>query len=253
MKKTALLLATTLLVGGILITGCQKEEQKQGETWELYVAASMKKPMDVLIEEFEEKTGDTINVNYSSSGALFSQIEQGQPCDVFFTADWIYVDKMEEIDMVAASEGFLTDNIALVVSENAKEKISSIKDLSKEDVTGVICDPSAPVGVYAETGLKEMELWDSVEENIVSRPSTVNQAAIMVVQDEVDAALIFTSVATANNLDIIEVMDQKYSGEIVFGAVAVKGEHEDRANEFLAYANQRIEEFEKYGWEAYEK
>ena len=226
-------------------------ENREPATWELYVAAGMKKPMDVVIAAFQEKTGDTINVNYSSSGALFTQIEQGQPCDLYFTADWIYVEKMEEANLAASSTKFLSDNICLVVSESAKDKVKTFEDLAKEDVTFTLCDPAAPVGVYAEIGLKEMGLWESAEANVVSRPSTVNQAAIMVIQDEVDAGLIFSSVANANGLTPVELMDQQYTGEIIFGTVTVAGGNEEIANEFVAFANEYVAEFEKYGWSAY--
>ena len=227
------------------------EETRAPATWELYDAAGMKKPMDVVIAAFQEKTGDTVNVNYSSSGALFTQIEQGQPCDLYFTADWIYVEKMEQANLAASSTKFLSDNISLVVSESAKEKVKTFEDLTKEDVTFTLCDPAAPVGVYAETGMKEMGLWKAAEANVVSRPSTVNQAAIMVIQDEVDAGLIFSSVANANGLTPVELMDQKYTGEIIFGTVTVVGENEAIANEFVEFANEYVAEFEKYGWTAY--
>ena len=256
----AMLLA--LMMAMALLTACGAQpaepettepavENREPATWELYVAAGMKKPMDVVIAAFQEKTGDTINVNYSSSGALYTQIEQGQPCDLYFTADWIYVDKMEEAGLAASSTKFLSDNICLVVSESAKDKVKTFEDLAKEDVTFTLCDPAAPVGVYAETGLKAMGLWEAAEANVVSRPSTVNQAAIMVLQDEVDAGLIFSSVANANGLTPVELMDQQYTGEIIFGTVTVADGHEAIADEFVAFANEYVAEFEKYGWTAY--
>ncbi len=237
-------------------TEAESEEEaakREPETWNMYVAAGMKKPMDVVAAKFMEQTGDEININYSSSGALFSQIEQGQPCDLYFTADWIYVEKMQEKDMVESATKFLSDNVALVVSESAKDNITCIEDLKKDDITLTICDPSAPVGMYAETGLKALGLWDDVEDIIVSRPSTVNQAAIMVLQDEVDAALIFSSVANANDLTPVDMMSSEDTGDIIFATVTVKGGNTKVADEFTAFAVENVAEFEKYGWNAYEK
>ena len=230
-----------------------KAPEREPAVWNMYVAAGMKKPMDVVASKFMEQTGDEININYSSSGALFSQIEQGQPCDLYFTADWVYVEKMEEKGLVESATKFLSDNTVLVVSESAKDKIKSIDDLTQDGITLTICDPSAPVGMYAEKGLKARGLWENVENKIVSRPSTVNQAAIMVLQDEVDAALIFSSVATANGLTPIDVMSSEDTGEIVFATVTVKGGNTAIADEFTAFALENVAEFEKYGWKAYEK
>lgn len=267
MKKKLVIMLAMSLTAVALMCGCGKQEEKKQEdvkteaqdekreakTWNMYVAAGMKKPMDVVAGKFMEETGDQININYSSSGALFSQIEQGQPCDLYFTADWIYVDKMKEKDLVESAEEYLSDNVVLVVSESAKDKIKSLDDLKKDDVTLTICDPAAPVGQYAETGLKSMGLWDSVESKIVSRPSTINQAAIMVLQDEVDASLIFSSVANSNGLEAVDVMGTEHTGEIIFATVVVKGGDTEVAEEFRKFAMENIAEFEKYGWKKYEK
>lgn len=231
----------------------EAEAGREPAVWNMYVAAGMKKPMDVVAARFMEETGDEININYSSSGALFSQIEQGQPCDLYFTADWLYAEKMEEKGLAESASRFLSDHIVLVVSESAKEKIKSLDDLKKDDVTLTLCETSAPVGMYAENGLKSLGLWESVEDSVVSRPSTVNQAAIMVLQDEVDAALIFSSVATANGLTPVDVMSEEDTGEIIFAAVTVKGGNTAIAEEFAAFAKENVEEFEKYGWKAYEE
>jgi len=253
-KMMALLLAATLAVTALTGCGSKKEAasaEREPQTWDLYVAAGMKKPMDVVIAEFQKKTGDTINVNYSSSGALFSQIEQGQPCDLYFTADWIYVEKMEEAGLSDSNTKFLSDKVALVVSESAKDKIKSVEDLATQDITLTVCDPAAPVGIYAEDGLTALGLWDAVAPKVVARPSTVNQAAIMVLQDELDAGLIFTSVAVANDLTPVDYIEPEHTGEIIFGTVTVKGGNTAVANEFVAFAQEYISEFEKYGWEAY--
>lgn len=256
--KKLLSLILVLCVSMSVLAGCgsqqaasEEVEDRQPQEWNLYVAAGMKKPMDVVVAAFQEKTGDTINVNYSSSGALFSQIEQGQPCDLYYTADWIYVDKMEEAGLAASSTKFLSDNIVMVVSEDAKDKVATIEDLATADVTVTICDPSAPVGAYAENGLVSMGLWDSVKDKVVARPSTVNQAAIMVLQNEVDVALIFSSVANSNELAIVDTMDQSDSGEIIFGTVTVEGGNTAVADEFVAFAQDYVSEFEQYGWKAY--
>ncbi|MBE5780306.1 MAG: molybdate ABC transporter substrate-binding protein [Clostridiales bacterium] len=252
--KKALALVMALALCALALCACGAPE-RESQTWELYVAAGMKKPMDVVAQRYMDETGDTININYSSSGALFSQIEQGQPCDLYFTADWLYVEKMEEIDLCEEKAGYLNDNVVLVVSESAKDKIKSFEDLTKEGVTIAICDVGAPVGLYAENGLRAMGLWDAAEKNVVTRPSTVNQAAIMVLQDEVDAACIFSSVANSNGLENVDVMTNEESGEIVFATVVVKGGNTKVAKEFVEFANkdENLKEFEKYGWVRYEK
>lgn len=194
------ILSFVILCVGLLLptltSGCGKQQSKKYTELNLYVAAGLKQPMDEVITIFEKETGIKVVPNYAASGQLYSQIREGQPCDLFFSADWIYVDKLREEGKVAAAQKFLQDSLALIVSQSAKDRVKSVEDLVKPGVTVGVCDPKAPVGVYAETALKKLGLWEQLNTtgNLKARPSTVNQLAIMVKKDELDAGLIFSAV-----------------------------------------------------------
>ncbi len=235
--------------------GAESEADKvsfEGKTLDLFVAAGMKKPMDRVIEIFKDETGADVAVNYGPSGGLYAQIEQGQPCDLYYSADWIYIEKIEEDGKLEKEDKFLTDNIVVVVSDTGKEKVQTIDDLTKDEVVSVIADPQAPVGVYAKNSLENLELWDKVSPNIKAMPSTVNQVAIMVKEDQVDAGLIYSSVANGNELDIVDVVDHEYSGEIIFGTATIKGGQIELADAFAEIATKHVDIFEEYGWKSYE-
>lgn len=254
-KITRIVLGVVMLavIGGplVLTGGCGKKEAQLN----LYVAAGLKKPMDEVIATFEKETGAKVIPNYGASGALYTQIKEGQPCDLYFSADWMYIDKLKEDGKLAAAQKFLQDNIVLIVSKSSKDKVKNVEDLLKPGVTVGICDPNAPVGAYAETALKKLHIWDklSATGNIKARPSTVNQLAIMVQKDELDAGLIFSSVARGFGVEYVQVIPQEYTGEIIFGAAIIKGGNEKLAQKFLDTANKHIDEFTKLGWQAYQK
>ena len=236
------------LISGASVYASSSEQK----TLTLFVAAGMKKPMDAVIEKYKTEKGVEAIPNYGSSGQLWAQIRQGQPCDVYFSADWIYIEKAQSEDKLTQAKKFLSDNIVLVIAPSAAEKVKSLKDLTRTDVTFALGDAQAPVGLYAEKGLKSLGLWEKAAGSLRARPSTVNQVAIMVKEDQVDAGLIFSSVANGNKLKIIEVMDQKDTGEIVFGVGLVKGGNESLSRDFMDYAFKNINEFTKYGWKPYE-
>jgi molybdate transport system substrate-binding protein len=51
-------------------------------------AADLKFALDEIVADFQKThTNDTIKVTYGSSGNLSSQIENGAPFDLFFSAD----------------------------------------------------------------------------------------------------------------------------------------------------------------------
>ena len=267
-KYLHLSLSLLLIFGLIFMAGCSQQADQsessspaeaetetisfEGQTLNLYVAAGMKKPMDTVINSFQEETGATVAVNFGSSGELYSQIEQGQPCDLYYSADWLYIEKLQGSQKIESSKKFLNDNIILVVSETGKTKVTKMEDLANAGVTMVIADPQAPAGVYAKNSIENLGLWDKVSPNIKAMPSTVNQVAIMVKEDQLDAGLIYSSVANGNQLEIVEVIDTEYSGEIIFGSAIIKGAQVELAEAFAANAVKNIAEFEKYGWKAYE-
>lgn len=260
-KFFSIILTIALLASFTVMAGCAQKnptpvepEKKsfEGQTLNLYVAAGMKKPMDQIIKSFQEETGATVAVNYGPTGGLYAQIDQNQPCDLYYAADWIYIEKVEQAGKLEKSSKFLKDNIVLVVSKTGESKVTKMTDLGNSGVTIAIADLQAPVGVYAKNSLVNLGLWDKVSPNIKAMPSTVNQVAIMVKEDQVDAGLIYSSVANGNELKTVEVIDEKYSGDIVFGSAIIKGGQKELAEAFADHAVKNISVFEKYGWKAYE-
>lgn len=245
-------LVITMMCSALFFSAAGYATSSKDKTLTLFVAAGMKKPMDAVITKFKAEKGIEAIPNYGSSGQLWAQIRQGQPCDVYFSADWIYIEKAQNEDKLTLAKKFLRDNIVLVIAPSAAEKVKSLKDLTRSDVTFVLGDALAPVGAYAEQGLKSLGIWEQAVKSLRARPSTVNQVAIMVKEDQVDAGLIYSSVANGNQLKIVEIIDKKDTGEIVFGVAAVKGSNDKLSNEFIAFAFEHIDEFTKYGWKPYE-
>jgi len=262
-KCVGLFLVLALFMSLSVISGCSSKESEnnavqpekkafEGQTLNLFVAAGLQKPMDEAISSFKKETGAEVAVNYGSSGELYAQIDQGQPCDLYYSADWMYIDKLKKSGKLAEGQKFLKDNVVLIVSETGKSKISTINDLAKPGVTLVIADPQAPVGMYSKNALTNLGLWDKVSPNIKAMPSTVNQVVIMVKKDQVDAGLVYSSVARANGLQPTEVIDEKYTGEIIFGSAIIKGGQTELAKAFAQYVLKNISIFTQYGWKPYE-
>jgi molybdate transport system substrate-binding protein len=220
----------------------------------LYAGAGMKKPMDVVIEKFKQVHGVEVVPNYGPSGGLYAQITKGQPCDIYFCADWMYIEKLENDQLLIEKKKFLTDFVVVIVSKTGASKITSFSDLTKEGVVLAVGDTRAPVGGYTANGLKKLGLWDKMvaQGNIKAMPSTVNQVAIMVQEDQVDAGFVFKSVATMYGLKVVQTMGPELTGEIVFGIGIIKGGNEMLARKFMAFAREQVGEFTKYGWQAYE-
>ncbi|CAH2213283.1 molybdate ABC transporter substrate-binding protein [Tepidibacter aestuarii] len=239
-----------VLLLGFSVIGCG--ESSTEKKLDIMVNAGLKKPMGELIEKYQKEKGVVINVSYGASGSLYSQIHTGQPCDIFFSANYKYIDKIDKEDKrLKMGKNIFKEKLVLVVSEDAKDKVKSIQDIIKEDVTLAITDKNAPVGVYSETALNNLGMLDKLneQENIKARPSNVANSAMLIRENQVDATLLYKSTAVMNDLSIVDEIDNSYSGDIVFGVALLSEENEELAKAFLVYLENNYDMFEKYGLE----
>jgi len=246
------IIGLVLLVGFLLLSaGCTQTEEAP---LNLYAAAGLKKPMDVVIAKYTNATGIEVIPNYGPSGGLYTQISQGQPCDLYYSADYNLIEKLEAEGKVSEAEKFMKEFVVMTVSKTGKEKgITTAANLTGENIVVAVADPSAPVGVYSENVLKNLGLWDQLNAmgNIKTRPSTVNQVALMVQSDEVDTGFTYSSTAVLYDLDTAEKYGYDLSEEIVFGDAIIKGGNEAGAEAFRNFVRQNSDEFTQYGWELY--
>ncbi len=73
----------------------QHEVRAQGQEIRIAAAADLKFAMSELAEKFEKQSGTKVNVTYGSSGNFFSQMQNGAPFDLFFSADIEYPRRLE--------------------------------------------------------------------------------------------------------------------------------------------------------------
>ncbi len=67
----------------------------QGQEVRVAAAADLKFAMDDLAAQYQKQTGNKLDVTYGSSGNFFSQLQNGAPFDLFFSADIEYPRKLE--------------------------------------------------------------------------------------------------------------------------------------------------------------
>src|SRR6266478_1051664 len=71
------------------------EVRAQGKEIRIAAAADLKFAMGELAETFEKQSGTKVSVTYGSSGNFFSQMQNGAPFDLFFSADITFPQKLE--------------------------------------------------------------------------------------------------------------------------------------------------------------
>jgi len=247
-KKVALPVA--VIIGLAIAAGIGYYETSQNQITVL-AAASLKKPLTALAQQYKKQTGTDVVLSFGPSGGLTEQILQGQKCDLFFSADWRYIEKLKKAGKTVYTRKFLKDYLVMVVSKDGEKKgIKNVYDITKPGVTVAVAAPKAPVGQYTENALKKLGIWDKIKSNgnLKVRPATVTQVAMMVKNNQVDVGFIYRSTAVGFHIPIVQVFPHSLTGPIIWGVAIIKGGNEEAAKKFLNFCLNHIKEFEKYGW-----
>lgn len=139
------------------------------------VAANFKQTMDRLAADFARQTGELAPiVSSGASGLLYSQIAQGAPFDVFFSADQDRPTRLER-DGLAVPGSRFTYAVGKLMAWRPGRAWNGTLDqaLKAPDVKVVsIANPAvAPYGAAAQQVLEKLGLWSSTPFRIVQGES----------------------------------------------------------------------------------
>ena len=133
-------------------------------------AADLKFAMDEIVTSYNKShSGDEIQVVYGSSGKFFTQIQQGAPYDLFFSADIAYPRELAKKGLAASAViPYAFGRIVLWSNsmDAAKMTLTSIAD-SKVTKIAIANPKHAPYGKRAEEALRSAGLWDKVQPKLV--------------------------------------------------------------------------------------
>lgn len=161
MKLLARLFVTTLLV---------LSASAHAEKITIAAAADLKFAMDEVVASFKKANpGDELEVIYGSSGKFQTQIQQGAPYDLYFSADIAFPRELAKAGF-AASEvtRYAVGRIVLwsASMDASKMTLASLADPKIAHIA--IANPKhAPYGKRAEEALRATGLWDKIEPKIV--------------------------------------------------------------------------------------
>jgi molybdate transport system substrate-binding protein len=186
----------------IFIFLVQHEVRAQGQEIRIAAAADLKFAMGELTVEFEKQSGTKVNVTYGSSGNFFSQLQNGAPFDLFFSADIEYPKKLEAAGL--AEPGTLYEygvgRIVIWTPADAKVDVSkqgwkTLLDARVEKIA--IANPEhAPYGRAAVAALQNAGIYESVKSKLVYGEN-ISQAAQFVQSGNAQAGIVAMSLAVS--------------------------------------------------------
>jgi len=174
----------------------------QAEKITIAAAADLKFALDEIVAGFRKShPADEIQVSYGSSGKFQTQIQQGAPYDLFFSADISFPRQLARLGLAASEvKPYAVGRIVLwsAGQDAAKITLASLADSRFKRIA--IANPKhAPYGKRAEEALRAAGVWESVRSRLVLGES-VAQAAQFVQSGNAQAGIIALSLALSPEL-----------------------------------------------------
>ena len=133
-------------------------------------AADLKFAMDEIVSTFKRANpADEVDAIYGSSGNFHTQIQQGAPFDLYFSADIAYPRELAKSGFAASSVKPYAFGRIVLWSANLDATKMTLASLADPKIARVaIANPKhAPYGKRAEEALRASGLWEKVEPKLV--------------------------------------------------------------------------------------
>jgi molybdate transport system substrate-binding protein len=255
--------AARVLIALLTLSSVASGTQAQGQEIRVAAAADLKFAMGELAEGFEKRTGTKVEVTYGSSGNFFSQIQNGAPFDLFFSADMEYPKKLEASGLAEPGtlHPYAVGRIVIWMPPESSVELSklgwnALLDASVRKIA--IANPEhAPYGGAAVAALQKAGIFEQVKAKLVYGEN-ISQAAQFVQSGNAQAGIVAMSLAVSPGMkdgkrwefpaDMHPAIEQ--------GAIILKSaKNKDAAKAFLEFGKSPagIAILAKYGFAPPEK
>jgi molybdate transport system substrate-binding protein len=232
-----------LLAVALLLSQARSGLSAREREIRIAAAADLKFAMAELAAQFEKQTGTKVDITYGSSGNFFSQIQNGAPFDLFFSADIDYPEKLEAAGLAEAHTLYRYAVGRIVIWVPAETKI----DLSKLGWSALlnpsvqkiaIANPEhAPYGRAAVAALRAAGIYDQVKAKLVYGEN-ISQAAQFVQSGNAQAGILAMSLTLTPGMNDGKswAIPAHMHPSIEQEAVVLRGaKDKDAARAFLGY------------------
>ncbi|MDT8399163.1 MAG: molybdate ABC transporter substrate-binding protein [Pseudomonadales bacterium] len=145
-------------------------------------ASDLKFAMDEIVATFRvSHPGDQVDVIYGSSGKFRTQIEQGAPYDLYFSADIVYPRLLAESGLAGSEVRPYAFGRIVLWSATMDAATMTLANLSDPRISRIaIANPRhAPYGKRAEEALRASGLWEKVESKLVYGENIAHTAQLI--------------------------------------------------------------------------
>ena len=267
MMKKKLLAIALMLAMVLAFTACggggeeaaDEETAAEQITVNVFAAASLSAVMADFESSFEDANpGVDIVINADSSGALLTQIQEGAPCDVFFSAAQKQMDTLEEESMVVEGtrKNVVNNQLVVVTQPDSATEVTGLADIAKAKSIA-LADGSVPVGKYTRQAMINLGLLAAVDDPAAITTQEVSEqlggveiseqgnvskvlAAVEEAACEVGTTYLSDTIGHEDGVKILEVVPYDVTGNIIYPVAQIVNQDADDAEtaaaaDFIAY------------------
>ena len=215
-----------------------------------------------------------IVVNADSSGALLTQIQEGAPCDVFFSAAQKQMDQLEEDGLVVdgTRKNVVNNQLVVITQTDSKTDVTGLADIAKAK-SFALADGSVPVGKYTRQAMIKLGLLKPAEDPAaitteevsdqlggleISEQGNVSKVLMAVEEgsSEVGTTYLSDTVGHEDKVKILETVDNDVSGDIIYPVAQIANPDADDAEtaaaaDFITFitSDEAKEVYQQYGFD----
>lgn len=198
----------------------------QAETLTVSAAASLTDAFTDIEPAFEAANpGVDVIMNFAASGALYRQIEQGAPVDVFASANPKWMNKAVEGGFAEASAQrvFAHNDLVLAAPKGNPAGVTAVDSLkdAKVKAIGVGTPETVPAGQYARDALTGLGVWDELTPKYIFCES-VRQVLDYLSRGEVDAGFVYRTDAVKAGEAVEIIVDIPLKKPVTYPIAALK-------------------------------
>ncbi|PAF14874.1 molybdate ABC transporter substrate-binding protein [Shouchella clausii] len=213
-------------------------------------AASLTDALTKLESMYEEQTGETLVINYGSSGKLRQQINEGAPADVFLSASVADMEQVANAGHLVDSVNLLENKLVLVAAPEVADSLSEWDDLTSAHLRSLAIGQTetVPAGQYAKQSLETLGMWAQLEESLIYG-SDVRQVLTYVETGNADAGLVYQTDAETSEQVTIVAEAPEHSHEPIYYPVGLINDDE-KARHFYEWlqTDEALAVFEDFGF-----
>ena len=221
-------------------------------------ASDLSFALNEIATKYQHDTGNMLKISYGSSGNFFTQIQNGAPFDLFFSADIDFPRQLESQGITEANTLYQYATGKIVVWIPSRSKLDLARGLN------VLLDPSikkiaianpkhAPYGRAAEASLRKAGIYDRLQSKLVFGEN-ISQTAQFVETGNADLGILALSLASAPTMQsrgrYVEVPTDLYPPLQQAVVILKSSKKKGTAKQFLEYLKRPESQaiLRKYGF-----